>query len=65
MIPLSALHIALALEKAAPMKLKGIAVKGIRKTKDGKITKTDTAPPHVRQARRRKAGKVTGAKGAR
>jgi len=47
------------------MKKIGIAVKGIRKTKDGKITKTDTAPPHVRQARRRKAGKVTGAKGAR
>lgn len=47
------------------MKLKGIAIKGIRKTKDGKITKTDTAPPHVRQARRRKAGKVTGAKPAR
>lgn len=65
MIPLSALHIALALEAAAPMKLKGIAIKGIRKTKDGKIVKKDTAPPHVRQARRRKAGKVTGAKGAR
>ena len=65
MIPLSALHIALALEAAAPMKLTGIAVKGIRKTKDGKIVKKDTAPPHVRQARRRKAGKVTGAKGAR
>lgn len=65
MIPATAYHYLLALEAAAPMKLKGIAVKGIRKTKDGKITKTDTAPPHVRQARRRKAGKVTGAKGAR
>lgn len=65
MIPISALHIALALEAAAPMKLTGIAVKGIRKTAEGKIVKKDTAPPHVRQARRRKAGKVTGAKGAR
>lgn len=66
MIPATAYHYLLALEAAAePMKLKGIAVKGIRKTKDGKIVKKDTAPPHVRQARRRKAGKVTGAKGAR
>ena len=47
------------------MKKIGIAVKGIRKTKDGKITKTDTAPPHVRQARRRKAGKVTGVRAAK
>lgn len=65
MIPLSALHIALALEAAAPMKLKGIAVKGIRKTAEGKIVKKDTAPPHVRQARRRKAGKVTGVRAAK
>lgn len=65
MIPLSALHIALALEAAAAMKLTGIPVKGIRKTKDGKITKADTAPPHVRQGRRRKASKVTGARAAK
>jgi hypothetical protein len=47
------------------VKLQGIAVKGIRKTAEGKITKTDKAPTHVRQARRRKALKVTGAKPAR
>lgn len=47
------------------MKKIGIAVKGIRKTAEGKIVKKDTAPPHVRQARRRKAGKVTGARAAK
>lgn len=51
------------------MKQTGYRVKGIdyKPDKDGnlKIVKKDTAPPHVRQARRRKAGKVTGAKGAR
>lgn len=46
------------------MKLKGIKVPGIR-VKDGKIAKKDTAPPHVRQARRRKAGKVTGVRAAK
>ena len=48
-----------------PMKLKGIAVKGVRKTKDGKITRTDKAPPHARQARRRKKNTVTGVRAAR
>ena len=33
--------------------------------KDGKIVKKDTAPPHVRAGRRRKANKVTGAKAAK
>lgn len=47
------------------MKLKGIAVKGIRKTKDGKIAKIDRAPTQVKQARRRKAGKVTGVRPAK
>ena len=65
MIPLSALHIALALEAAAPMKLTGIAVKGIRKTKDGKIAKLDKAPTHVKQKRRRTKGKVTGVRAAK
>lgn len=65
MIPLSALHIALALEAAAPMKLKGIAVKGIRKTAEGKIAKLDKAPTHVKQKRRRTKGKVTGARSAK
>lgn len=65
MIPATAYHYLLALEAAAPMKLTGIAVKGIRKTAEGKIVKKDTAPPHVRQARRRKAGKVTGVRAAK
>lgn len=56
--------LAAAAERKA-MKLKGIAVKGIRKTKDGKIAKADNAPPHARQARRRKANKVTGARPAK
>lgn len=45
------------------MKKIGIPVKGT--VKDGKFIKADKAPPHARQARRRKAGKVTGAKPAR
>lgn len=65
MIPATAYHYLLALEAAAPMKLKGIAIKGIRKTKDGKIAKIDRAPTQVKQARRRKAGKVTGARPAK
>jgi len=43
----------------------GIPVKGIRKTKDGKIAKLDTAPPHARQARRRKKNTVTGVRAAK
>lgn len=50
-------------------KLEGIRVKGIdyKPDKDGnlKISKKDTSPPHVRQGRRRKAGKVTGARAAK
>lgn len=51
------------------MKQTGIRVKGIdyKPDKDGnlKIVKKDTAPPHARQARRRKAGKVTGVRAAK
>lgn len=47
------------------MKKIGIAIKGIRKTKDGKIVKKDTSPPHVRQGRRRKTGNVTGVRAAK
>jgi hypothetical protein len=65
MIPATAYHYLLALEAAAPMKLTGIAVKGIRKTKDGKIAKLDKAPTHVKQKRRRTKGKVTGARAAK
>ena len=46
------------------MKLKGTAVKGIT-IKDGKVKKIDKAPPHVKMSRRRKAGKVIGAKPAK
>lgn len=48
-----------------PMKLKGIPVKNIRETKTGKIAKLDKAPAQVKQARRRKAGKVTGVRAAK
>lgn len=44
-------------------KLKGTPVKGT--VKDGKFIKADNAPPHARAARRRKAGKVTGARAAK
>lgn len=47
------------------MKLTGIPVKGIRKTKDGKIAKVDKAPTQVKQGRRRKKNTVTRAKPAR
>ena len=47
-----------------PVKLKGIKVSGVS-FKAGKITKKDTAPPHVRAGRRRKAGKVTGVRAAK
>lgn len=50
--------------KVPTKKLKGIPVKGVR-LKDGKIAKTDRAPPHVKAGRRRKAGKITGARAAR
>lgn len=47
------------------MKLKGIAVKGIRKTAAGKIAKLDKAPAQVKARRRRTAGKVTGVRAAK
>jgi hypothetical protein len=72
MIPLTALLVAQALEDASmplkpriKVKAKGIPLAGNFAEKDGKIVKKDTAPPHVRQARRRKASKVTGAKAAK
>ena len=49
--------------------LKGIPIAGVIAKKDDtgktRITKKDTAPPHVRQSRRRKANKVTGARAAK
>ena len=33
--------------------------------KDGKILKKDSAPPHIRAGRRRKANKVTGVRAAK
>jgi hypothetical protein len=72
MIPLSALLFARALEDASmPLKprikvqARGIPLAGNFTEKDGKIVKKDTAPPHVRQARRRKANKVTNVKPAK
>jgi len=65
MIPEHVLHYLATLETAAAMKLTGIAVKGIRKTKDGKVAKLDKAPTHVKQKRRRTKGKVTGARSAK
>lgn len=65
MIPLSALQITLALEAAAPMKLKGTKIDTHRMDKNGKLVRIDKAPTNIKQARRRKAGKVTGAKPAR
>lgn len=71
MIPLSALLVAQALEDAMPLKprikvkAKGIPLAGNFTERDGKIIKRDTAPPHVRAGRRRKANKVTGAKAAK
>lgn len=44
---------------------KGIPLAGNFAEKDGKIVKKDTAPPHVRAGRRRKANKVTGARAAK
>ena len=65
MIPATAYHLALALENAAPMPKKPIPIPKGYKLKDGKLVKSDTAPPHVRAGRRRKAGKVTGVRPAK
>jgi hypothetical protein len=71
MIPLTALLVAQALEDSMPLKprikvkAKGIPLAGNFTERDGKIIKRDTAPPHVRQARRRKANKVTNVKPAK
>lgn len=74
MIPATALAYLKALEEAMPKKptkvLRGIPIGGSFKattTDTGKpvVVKRDTAPPHVRAGRRRKAGKVTGARAAK
>lgn len=77
MIPATALAYLKALEENTPMplkpkirvKAKGIPIAGVlvKTTETGKqvIVKKDTAPPHVRAGRRRKAGKVTGARAAK
>jgi hypothetical protein len=72
MIPATALAYLIALEDAAmPLKPRvrikapGIPLESNFTERDGKIVKRDTAPPHVRQGRRRKANKVTGVKPAK
>ena len=59
----------LPIEARVKVKATGIPMAGvIVKTDDtGKtrITVKDTAPPHVRQGRRRKANKVTGVRAAK
>lgn len=72
MIPLTALLVAQALEDASmplkpriKVKARGIPLAGNFTERDGKIVKRDTAPPHVRAGRRRKANKVTNAKPAK
>jgi hypothetical protein len=44
---------------------RGIPLAGNFTEKDGKIVKKDTAPPHVRAGRRRKANKITNVKPAK
>lgn len=60
---------AMALKPRVRVKAQGIPMAGVfAKTDDtGKtrIVKKDTAPPHVRAGRRRKANKVTGARAAK
>lgn len=51
-------------EGSVSMKLTGIRASGIR-VKDGKVIKTDSRPPHVKQKHRRTKGKVTGARRAK
>ena len=75
MIPATAFAYLKALEDAMPMKprvrvkAQGIPIAGVlvNTTDTGKtvIVKKDTAPPHVRAGRRRRAGKVTGARAAK
>lgn len=77
MIPATAFAYLKAIEEKTPMPLKpkirvkaqGIPMAGVivKTTETGKqvVVKKDTAPPHVRAGRRRKAGKVTGARAAK
>lgn len=61
--------IAMALKPRVRVKAQGIPIASVlvKTTDTGKtvIVKKDTAPPHVRQGRRRKANKVTGARAAK
>lgn len=77
MIPATALAYLKALEEKTPMPLKpkirvkaqGIPIAGVlvKQTDTGKtvIVKKDSAPPHVRAGRRRKANRVTGVRAAK
>lgn len=80
MIPATALAYLKALEEAMPLKPRaslkipprgrtayiGEQFKPVTDdTGKTRIVKKDTAPPHVRAGRRRKAGKVTGARAAK
>lgn len=61
--------IAMALKPRVRVKAQGIPMAGVlvKTTDTGKtvIVKKDSAPPHVRAGRRRKANKVTGARAAK
>lgn len=61
--------IAMAMKPRVRVKAQGIPIAGVlvKHTDTGKtvIIKKDTAPPHVRAGRRRKANKVTGARAAK
>ena len=46
------------------VKLRGIRVPGVR-MKDGKVVKSDKAPPHVKAGRVRKKNKITGVRAVR
>ena len=55
-----------AMPKAPTPKPHGIPIRTHRlDTKTGKLEPIDKAPPHVKAARRRKRGKVTGARAAK
>ena len=61
--------LAMALKPRVRVRAQGVPIAGVivKTTDTGKtvIVKKDMAPPHVRQGRRRKANKVTGARAAK
>lgn len=61
--------IAVALKPRVRVKAQGIPIAGVMVRTDDtgktRIVKKDTASPHVRAGRRRKANKVTGARAAK